>query len=318
MLRIWKNELYDGFNCITSACPSNCCDEDWCISVDQKTYEALSELMGDINDKISSERPHTLIKKDHKCPFITDDGLCSIHADYGEEFLSNTCRSYPRFVSGYGDVYTMTIGLSCPEVARMIVSTDRIIRFTSEVLYESKNEKGKKLPKLESEVVMERTLSLFNKDRSALESFSCLGEEYIGFHDGIINSNIDEIMLKLRDIASEIGAVEQYDTLKLGNMHISMDDIKRVDVELKKHYPFLAQNICRCYLFERIMYNENVVNKDYADTFKKAEIYLLLFYCVLISNGIVAEFESDVVTDLLYRTMRLIDHNENIIELLSE
>lgn len=74
-------------------------------------------MSGQLDSKITKEVPHRIIPQDGKCPFITSEGLCSIHGTYGENLLSNTCKSYPRFVSEYGDLYIETLGLSCPAYA---------------------------------------------------------------------------------------------------------------------------------------------------------------------------------------------------------
>ncbi len=212
----------------------------------------------------------------------------------------------------------MTVGLSCPEVAKMVVLTNNILKFGAEVFYEQKSEMKKTLPKLESEKVMENVLSIFNGKSTSLEAFGSLKEMYKGFDDEYIGCNCDKIIMKLRDISEEIGALQQFEALKLGMVHISKDDIYNTDRDINGKYPFLSQNICRCYLFERIMYNENSAKKDYIGTFFRAELFIILFYCVLISNGSVSQLEKNDMVDILYKTMRLIDHNESILELLVE
>jgi hypothetical protein len=52
------------------------------------------------------------------------DGLCHIHAHYGEEFLSETCSLFPRNVTQVGQTRLISAEASCPEIARIIMTTD--------------------------------------------------------------------------------------------------------------------------------------------------------------------------------------------------
>lgn len=44
MFKTIKNELYDEFQCWMDKCPSNCCDENWIIFIDDATYEKYKEI----------------------------------------------------------------------------------------------------------------------------------------------------------------------------------------------------------------------------------------------------------------------------------
>jgi lysine-N-methylase len=52
------------------------------------------------------------------------DGLCRIHAELGHEALCKTCREFPRLRHDYGDFVELGLELSCPEAARLILSSD--------------------------------------------------------------------------------------------------------------------------------------------------------------------------------------------------
>lgn len=45
-----------------------------------------------------------------------ENGLCCLHKEYGESFLGETCKNYPRFASDYENLYVLALALSCPAV----------------------------------------------------------------------------------------------------------------------------------------------------------------------------------------------------------
>ena len=312
MLRVWKTEIFDKFKCVMGACPSNCCDEDWQITIDDDTYDAFRKMnFPNLGEFISDSQPHLLIKKNHKCPFITPEGLCMIHRDLGEDFLSETCRSYPRFVSEYGDIFTETVGASCPEVARMLVTLNHSLNIKSETFYENASEKGKKIPELESEKVLKSVLIYFEGKIGLFDAFERAGEGF-GETEDLRQRDFESILKGLWDEAKGVGGLEIYDELKLGDVTVSADDLNRINDELFSKYRYLAVNICRNYLFEHIMYNENLDVKDYASTVRKAELLIIIFYCALLAGGN-EELSQDYVIDRLYKTMRLVDHSESVL-----
>jgi lysine-N-methylase len=56
-----------------------------------------------------------------ECPFHNAERLCQIQVELGEEYLSQTCATYPRrtlLIDGLAD---KTLTLSCPEVCRLVL-----------------------------------------------------------------------------------------------------------------------------------------------------------------------------------------------------
>lgn len=171
MLKIIRTEFFDDFKCWMDKCPDNCCDEHWNISIDDKTYQSyIAADFPDLDHKITSSDPHFLIKNHNKCPFIASNGLCTIHRDYGEEFLSNTCRSYPRFVSAYGDLYIENIGLSCPASADWIVHLDHKCQLIETIHYEKESEIGTPFPHSLAEQNMRTVLQFFYNSPSFIHA----------------------------------------------------------------------------------------------------------------------------------------------------
>lgn len=116
---------YHKFKCIADKCKHNCCIG-WEIDIDDDTlmlYESLDTPLGEkIRANITGEVPHFLLAKGERCPMLSEDGLCEIIAEYGEDAICDICYLHPRFKNFYSDFTETGLGLSCEEAARIILS----------------------------------------------------------------------------------------------------------------------------------------------------------------------------------------------------
>lgn len=124
---ITKPSYFDDFHCIASACPDSCCKE-WDVQVDEASaafYRKLSGPLGDrLREVLCDEDGETVMTiTDGRCPMWRQDGLCQIQAELGEAALCKTCREFPRLTHDYGDFVERGLELSCPEAARIILTT---------------------------------------------------------------------------------------------------------------------------------------------------------------------------------------------------
>lgn len=124
----------DKFHCKNSGCKHTCCAL-WDISVDKKTvkrYGVNEYFMNGIDGKTSC------YKKDRngRCTFLDDDNLCKIIKNYGEKYISETCRIHPRFKNFFSDRTETGLGLCCEEVVRLLLSE-------KDVYFIKTGEKGK-------------------------------------------------------------------------------------------------------------------------------------------------------------------------------
>lgn len=119
---------FAGFRCLGADCEDTCCDG-WAVAIDKPTYEkyqrcsdpqwraSFQKLIG-INPKNPTEHDYARIHlSTSTCPFLSQ-GLCSIHKELGEEYLSVTCASFPRVWNVVDDVLEKSLDLGCPEAAR--------------------------------------------------------------------------------------------------------------------------------------------------------------------------------------------------------
>lgn len=131
-MKVLKPFYYDDFKCIADKCIDNCCHMQWKITIDEKTYKKYRKLKGPwgkkINNNITRIRKNNsylsygkIKLKDCGCSLLDEEGFCTIHAQLGEGYLSNTCKSYPRNIIKYNNIYERNLTMSCPEVARYFV-----------------------------------------------------------------------------------------------------------------------------------------------------------------------------------------------------
>jgi len=118
-----KPSYYKNFKCTTSNCICTCCSI-WNIFIDDKTYNKYKSLKDkDFCKYIESNLtiPHHQIKLKHNlCPFLNENKMCKIQIKYGEEYLGETCRSFPREEHKYNNITKQNLLLSCPEVFKLV------------------------------------------------------------------------------------------------------------------------------------------------------------------------------------------------------
>ena len=126
-MRISWPSYYKQFQCIADRCPDSCCKE-WDVLVDSETAAFYRGLSGSLGDRLRSvmheEDGETYMTiEDGRCPMWRKDGLCRIQAELGHDALCKTCRDFPRLTHDYGSFIEHGLELSCPEAARLILSS---------------------------------------------------------------------------------------------------------------------------------------------------------------------------------------------------
>jgi lysine-N-methylase len=137
-------DYYPKFKCTGPECEDTCCGGGWNISIDRDTYQKYqqdthSELAPLFKIAVSennlpsaaSENNFGLMKMkpDGMCHFLQADKLCAIHTHMGARALSNTCRIYPRYLNQLGAQRENSLGVSCPEAARLILLNPQPMQF---------------------------------------------------------------------------------------------------------------------------------------------------------------------------------------------
>lgn len=125
------------FHCLAGDCPDTCC-KDWEIILDQQTLARYRALPGEFGDAVraaltTDSDGDTMFRLEHgHCPLLREDGLCRVQLALGEEGLCNTCHEHPRFYEEYGNTKELTLSLSCPAAARLLLEHPEPITFLSQ------------------------------------------------------------------------------------------------------------------------------------------------------------------------------------------
>ena len=124
-------DYYQQFRCIASACPDSCCKE-WAVDVDEESAARYRALPGELGDRLRAVLRDTpdgtvMTIENGRCPMWRDDGLCRIQAQFGHDALCQVCQTFPRLTHDYGDYVELGLELSCPEAARLILSSNNTV-----------------------------------------------------------------------------------------------------------------------------------------------------------------------------------------------
>lgn len=129
-------DYFDAFHCLAGDCPDTCCGA-WDIVVDAAAEARYRAVEGPLGQKLRSALTtgggETRMVLEHgKCPLLTAEGLCPIVSELGEDFLSTTCHTHPRFTEVYGGYEETALSVSCPEAARLLLTGQEPLTFRTE------------------------------------------------------------------------------------------------------------------------------------------------------------------------------------------
>ena len=129
-----RPDYYDEFACIADKCEDTCC-AGWQIVIDRETLKKYTRIKGDFRKRMwrSVHWFSGTFKqdKDKRCAFLNDKNLCDLYLSQGEEGFCKTCREYPRHTEEFEGVREITLSISCPEVARILMNRMEPVKFIS-------------------------------------------------------------------------------------------------------------------------------------------------------------------------------------------
>lgn len=139
--------FYKDFHCLAADCRDNCCGG-WEIAFKKKDYlhikrsaqsEELKAILASGMSRIRNQASGDLYARfkmdgENRCVFQTEEGLCRLQLECGEQALPEVCREYPRKI-----VYTpagkeLSLGPSCEGVLAQLWDLPQGIDFLEEDL----------------------------------------------------------------------------------------------------------------------------------------------------------------------------------------
>lgn len=115
---------YKEFSCIAGSCPDTCC-AGWQIVIDNKTLKKYQHFKGPFHNRLHNDidwKEHVFRQYNRRCAFLNEENLCDIYTEAGPKMLCDTCRNYPRHIEEFESLREISLSLSCPEAARILLS----------------------------------------------------------------------------------------------------------------------------------------------------------------------------------------------------
>lgn len=133
-MKYLKPHFYDKFICTAGDCPDTCC-AGWQIMIDEESLERYGKEAGEfgrhLRNSIDWEK-ECFYQNNRRCAFLNEENLCDLYKALGPDALCDTCKSYPRHTEEYEGLRELSLSLSCPEAAKIILSCKEPVRFLEE------------------------------------------------------------------------------------------------------------------------------------------------------------------------------------------
>lgn len=125
-------DYYKEFHCIADKCEETCC-AGWQIMIDKKSLgkylHAKSPYKRTLLCGIDFLHSAFRQKKGNRCFFLNENNLCDLYSNLGESALCKTCKTYPRHIEEFEDMREITLSVSCPEAARILLTRTEPVTF---------------------------------------------------------------------------------------------------------------------------------------------------------------------------------------------
>ncbi|MFI3208711.1 MAG: flagellin lysine-N-methylase, partial [Eubacteriales bacterium] len=120
-------------------CEATCC-AGWEIVIDDDSIDKYLEVKSEFGNRLCNSIDFTEgvfhQDKNKRCAFLNDENLCDIYSEIGEEYLCYTCTQYPRHIEEFEEVNEVSLSISCPEVANMLLNCEEKLTFYEEEINE--------------------------------------------------------------------------------------------------------------------------------------------------------------------------------------
>lgn len=125
-------DYYQEFHCVAGDCEDTCC-AGWQIVVDKKSLNKYRKVKGAFRKRLQKGvnwKQKTFHQSpDRRCAFLNENNLCDMYTALGADSLCRTCRLYPRHIEEFEGVREITLSISCPEVARILMNRKEPVKF---------------------------------------------------------------------------------------------------------------------------------------------------------------------------------------------
>lgn len=133
-MRYIRPHYYDSFVCMAGECPATCC-AGWQIVIDEESLEKYAAETGPFGNRLRNSidwEEGVFWQYERRCAFLNEENLCDLYKELGETALCRTCTMYPRHVEEFEDSRELSLSLSCPKAAEMILECREKVTFITE------------------------------------------------------------------------------------------------------------------------------------------------------------------------------------------
>lgn len=120
------------FKCTAAACPMTCC-AGWQIQIDPASLKKYRRIKGPLGSRLRNEinwKEGCFRRYNSRCAFLNEAGLCDLYLEGGgNRAFCRTCRTYPRHIEEFEGLREISLSLSCPAAAELILFSDEPVRF---------------------------------------------------------------------------------------------------------------------------------------------------------------------------------------------
>ncbi len=127
-------DYYKEFQCTADKCEETCC-AGWQIVIDKNSLAKYRNYRGpflkEILKKVNWLSGTFRQDKERRCAFLNENNLCDLYLEKGEKGFCKTCRNYPRHIEEFENMREISLSVSCPEVARILMDRMEPVGFYS-------------------------------------------------------------------------------------------------------------------------------------------------------------------------------------------
>lgn len=343
-------DYYKRFRCIADKCPDTCCSA-WQIVIDEDSLEQYQNYTGEyrweLHKKINWNEGVFRHNKNGMCAFLREDGLCDMYKHMGKDSLCTTCREYPRHTEEYENVREISLSLSCPEVAGMLMKRMDPVTFVyeedeeDEVFEEFDYFLFSNLEDIREEIIkriQDRETDLSKRIRSVLQ-LGASAQRHYEEGDLILwdeSSEMDKVCVEdeyellhrqLRFLSEELELLYQdWDNVLMESEAILFGEGEEAFMTNREHFlrwwknsdltpPDIVLEQIIVYFISIYLpgavYDGNVIGKVDSGVGHAIEIFLLLFARWMKRGGLLT---MDDLVELVYRYSREIEHSDENLE----
>lgn len=124
---------YREFSCIADKCPATCC-AGWQIVIDEKTLKKYKNCKTAFGNRLANSidwEEGVFHQYNGRCAFLDERNLCDIYTEAGPEMFCKTCRLYPRHIEEFENEREISLSISCPAAADLVLGRTEKVTFIS-------------------------------------------------------------------------------------------------------------------------------------------------------------------------------------------